>query len=244
MTVAPDTALERSVFYHPNKEHYSDRPEGVEAITVTTKDGLQLQAWFLKATEKRPLVVYFHGNGGNLTVLNEMFALYKKLDVGVLAIDYRGFGDSPGEPSEEGLYLDGQAAYDEAVRRGFKPEQIFIHGRSLGGGVATKIARDNACRGLILESTLTSAQDVARFAKGEQAARLIDGFNSLARMPDLKMPVLVMHGDQDDTIPCEQGQKLHEAYPNSTYWVAKGGDHNNLKENPDYEKQLKSFLDR
>lgn len=243
VTVEPDTPLERSVFYFPSKERYADLPSGVENLTLTTPDGLKLQAWYLPPPEDRPLVLYFHGNGGNLTGAGELFETLRQLELGVLAVDYRGYGQSQGEPSEQGLYLDALTTYEEAVRRGFKPEQIILYGHSLGGGVATYLAQERPCARLILTATFTSTTDVARHRKGEAAARQIDGYDNLARIKHLRNPVFIMHGDKDETIPFEMGQKLHEACPDSTFWRVEGAGHNDLRDHPEFGRRLKSFVD-
>ncbi len=243
-TAAPDTPLERSVFYFPSKKRYADVPAGVDSLTLTTPDGLRLQAWYLAPPDGRPLVLYFHGNGGNLTGAGEIFEALRQLDLGVLAVDYRGYGESQGEPSEQGLYLDALTTYDEAVRRGFKPEQIILYGHSLGGGVATYLAQERPCAGLILTATFTSTTDVARHRKGETAARQIDGYDNLSRVKHLRIPVFILHGDKDETIPFEMGQALHEACTDSTFWRVEGAGHNDLSDHPEFGPRLKSFVDR
>lgn len=241
---AADTALERSVFYFPNKTSYGPIPDGVETLTLTTPDGLSLQAWYLPPPEGRPLVLYFHGNGGNITGTGGMFEAFRKLQLGVLAIDYRGYGESQGDPSEQGLYLDALTAYDEAIKRGFKPERILVYGHSLGGGVATYLAHERPCAKLILSATFTSTTDVARFRKGSLAARQIDGYDNLERIADLTLPVFILHGDQDQTIPCEMGERLHAACKTSELWKVQGANHNNLASDPEFLPKLKSFVDR
>lgn len=243
VTAQPDTALERSVFYFPSKERYGDLPAGVETLTLTTPDGLKLQAWYLAPPTGRPLVLYFHGNGGNLTGAGGLFEALRQLDLGVLAVDYRGYGESQGEPSEQGLYLDALTAYHEALRRGFKPEQLILYGHSLGGGVATYLAEERPCARLVLTATFTSTTDVARHRKGEVAARQIDGYDNLSRIKHLKIPVFIMHGDKDATIPFEMGQKLHEACPGSTFWRVEGAGHNDLADHPEFGQRFKSFVD-
>ncbi len=225
--VQPDTPLERRVLYYPNNKNYGERPEGVEEVKLSTEDGLSLSAWYLPPIGQAPLILYFHGNGGNLTSLSRLFALFKKANLGALAVDYRGFGSSEGEPSEEGLYKDAEAAYTWALEK-VPSSRLLIHGRSLGGGPATYLAHRKDAAGLILESTFTSAKEVARHSHGDSGAQLIEAFDSYSRVPDIKTRVLILHGDQDRTIPSFMATELHQACANSTLWIVKGANHNTL----------------
>ena len=243
ITVSPDTLLERRVLYYPNKKTYGSRPSGVETLDLLTTDGLTLKAWYLPNESATTTLVYFHGNGGNLTGLVSQFQAFKELEVEVLAIDYRGFGDSQGDPSEEGLYLDGLAAFDKAKE--LSPDKkVVIYGRSLGGGVASYVATQRPADGLILESTFTSAKEVARFSHGERGAEAIDAFDSLSRLADYQGPTLIFHGTQDKTIPSRMSQQLHKAIPNSKLWLVEGATHNDLRKiaKDEYFTRLRQFL--
>ena len=242
-TVSPDTLLERRVLYYPNKKSYGSRPSGVETLELLTADGLTLKAWHLPNESATTILVYFHGNGGNLTSLVSQFHAFKKLEVEVLAIDYRGFGDSQGDPSEEGLYLDALAAFDKAKE--LSPnKKVVLYGRSLGGGVASYVATQRPADGLILESTFTSAKEVARFSHGERGAEAIDAFDSLSRLADYQGPTLIFHGTQDKTIPSRMSQQLHKAIPNSKLWLVEGATHNDLRKiaKDEYFTRLRQFL--
>lgn len=242
-TAAPDTPLERRVLYFPNNKNYGARPDGVSEVALTTADGLKLNAWYLRASPGQPTLVYFHGNGGNLSSLGGQFEAFQALGLGALAVDYRGFGTSEGDPSEQGLYLDGLAAYDKAAAL-VGSDSLVVYGRSLGGGVASYVAVHRPCRALILESTFTSAKEVARYSHGRKGALLIDAFNTAAKLKGFDKPLLLMHGDQDTTIPYSMAEDLHKVVPQSQLFTVKGATHNNLraKAGEDYGKQIEGFL--
>jgi fermentation-respiration switch protein FrsA (DUF1100 family) len=240
----PDTALERRVFYYPDNEVRGAVPTGVETVKFETSDGIELVAWYLPPPDRAPLVVYFHGNGGNLSSLGSVVADYEEAGCGLLAVDYRGFGDSQGEPSEEGLYLDGLATYDFA-RKNHPERPIILHGRSLGGGVASFVATERECKKLILESTFTSTKELARHSHGDKAARLIDGFDTLARADAIEGPVLLVHGTSDETVPFFMGQDLLNALGSkATLWEVKGAGHNTVRRTAGDElvARLKLFI--
>ena len=170
--------------------------------------------------------------------------VFEKVEVGYLAVDYRGFGHSQGEPSEAGLYLDAEAAYQKALDLGYAPYQIVIFGRSLGGGVATHLAAQKPAGGLILESTFTSVGEVAKRTHGTAAAALVNGFPSLERMPKIAAPTFVIHGDKDTIIPPDMAETLAKASPKAEVWMVAGADHNTVRKvaGPEYTERLQSFL--
>lgn len=240
----PDTALERQVLYHPSRELSDERPGFVEELVLRTSDEINLRAWYLAPPQDRPLLLYFHGNGGNLSSLAGLFETFQTMQVGAFAVDHRGYGMSEGDPSEQGLYLDGQAAYDRALK--LCPDaKIVVFGRSLGGGVATRVAQDNPCAALILESSFTSATEVARHSHGDEGARLVRAFDSLSRAKDIRVPVFLLHGTQDTTIPFFMSQELQESFPSSELWSVSGAGHNNLRRVAGehvYQDRLNEFL--
>ncbi len=211
---------------------------------MRSADGLELNAWHVRPAADGYLLLYFHGNGGNLSSLGAQFEAFQEAGAGVLAVDYRGFGKSQGVPSEAGLYLDSEALYDKALELGYKPERIVIYGRSLGGGVATYLASRRAAAGMVLESTFTSVEDVARRSHGAAAARLVFGFPSLERMAALTLPVLVMHGTVDDLIPPDMASALAKAGARTELWMVEGAHHNNLRHvaGAAYVSRLREFL--
>jgi fermentation-respiration switch protein FrsA (DUF1100 family) len=175
-------------------------------------------------------VVYLHGNAGNLTHRRDLVEEMARLaQAHVLIIDYRGFGLSEGSPSESGLYLDACAAFDWlASRDDVDPQRILVFGRSLGGGVASELALRRSPAGLVLESSFTSVADMTRSVFGVPLGFLVlDRYDSLAKLPRVTCPLLVIHGEADDLIPFAHGKRLFESAPGTpeSLWIS-GGRHN------------------
>lgn len=239
-----DNVVKRRALYFPNARVYGSKPDGFQELDVLTSDGLTLDAWYKAPPKDGYLLLYFHGNGGNLTSLGPQFEAFVEAGAGVLAVDYRGYGKSEGVPSEAGLYLDAEAVYARAAELGYSPERVVIFGRSLGGGVATYLAKARPAAGLILESTFTSVTETARRSHGARAALLVAGFPSLERMPSIPCPILIIHGTADQTIPPDMAGALAEASPDAEVWMVEGADHNTVRKcaGTEYVERLRAFL--
>jgi fermentation-respiration switch protein FrsA (DUF1100 family) len=210
--------LERSLLFFPRPY-----PDGNwQPKTVTPEDawfeaayGVRLHGWFAEAPEPRAVVLFCHGNGGNVTSWGWVLRLYRdRLNASVLVFDYRGYGKSEGTPSEAGLLADARAARRWlAARTGVAERNIVVVGRSLGGGVAVDLAAKDGARALILESTFPSLPEVAAHhvpwlpTHWLMSTRL----NSVAQIGNYHGPLLQSHGDADRTIPYEMGRKLFDA---------------------------------
>lgn len=224
---------------------------GLRDCYFEASDGVRLNAWWMPAQAGRPTVLYFHGNGGSLSTMDHTLGHLRKADFGALVLDYRGYGLSTGRPSEPGLYCDGLAAYDYLRKQGVPADHLLIHGQSLGGGVATYVAENRACAGLILESTFTSFPAVAaKVCGGGIPGRLAylavhTQFPSKQRLAKIHVPVLVIHGQQDELIPYSMGKALHAALPKgqSELWLVPGAGHNNLRvtAGSEYSRRLGRF---
>ena len=225
--------FEPRFIYHPSREPDGGwaPPPGVEDWTVRTADGLELHGWWLPADRSSsPVLLWFHGNAGNVTYCAELLSLLRGSGLGVFMIDYRGYGKSQGRPSEQGLYLDGEAAYRCLVEeRGVEAGRIISYGHSLGSAVALHVALERPVAGLVLESPLADARTMARrimpwvpvwpFVRSR--------FNNVGRIPGLHAPLLVIHGDCDETVPFEQGRAVFAAAPEpKKFFAVRGGGHN------------------
>jgi fermentation-respiration switch protein FrsA (DUF1100 family) len=201
-----------------------------EAATLRTRDGEQLRAWHLPHERARALVLYFHGNGGNLSIWLPVLASIHREGYAVTAFDYRGYGVSTGRPSERGLYRDVDAAVEWAgQQRGDLP--LILWGRSLGTTMAAYAAAGARPDGLILEGGFPSARSVLRQSKLLFALSVFSSY----RLPtaryarDAGCPVLVMHGDVDRVIPFAKGRALYDALPEpKRFETIRGADHNDL----------------
>jgi fermentation-respiration switch protein FrsA (DUF1100 family) len=204
---------------------------GAKDVSFRSADGIKLHGWWIAAPEAKDSLatLHLHGNGGNITHRGLSARNIIKAGSSVLLLDYRGYGKSEGKPSEKGLYQDAEAAYDWIASQGYRPEQIIIHGESLGTAVATYLATKRKCAGLILEAPFTSAKAVAGRVLPVIGQMLIWGYNSKARMKDIHVPVLVIHGDRDEVIAYEFGQQIYAAANEpKTFWTIPGATHNDL----------------
>lgn len=217
---------------------------GAGDVWLRTSDGVKLHAWWIGVPESRVVTLYLHGNGDNISRrpghLREILAAGSS----VLILDYRGFGRSLGWPTERGLYRDADAAYDHLIARGDKPEQIVIHGESLGSAVAVDLAARRSCAGLILECPLTSVTDMARKLVPGLGPLFVRGFDARRKIPEVRAPLLIIHGDDDRMVPYAMGKALYDAANEpKSFWTVTGARHLNIVETagPQYRKRLQAF---
>ncbi len=200
---------------------------GYEEVSLTTEDGLALRAFYRVASDGLPTLVYFHGNGGSLTGAGVANVALAERGFGVLMVEYRGYGGNPGEPSEEGLYKDGDAAIAWLSALGIPAAQTVIVGNSIGGGVATEMARRHDPAALILVSPFTSLPEAAAANLWWLPAKPLvrDQYRNLDKITQLSIPVLVQHGTRDGLIPQRQGRALAEAASNAQFQSFDGLGH-------------------
>ena len=248
-SISPLHRLENSLVYAPMLYPVGNwRPEGLayEDVWFNSQDGTKLHGWYCDHPDPRAVVLFAHGNAGNLSHRAERLRqLHDDHQLAVMTFDYRGYGRSEGEPSEEGVLMDARAARDcLAQRAGVAPGDIVLLGRSLGGGVVVDLASKDGARGLVLESTFTSLPDAAhRHVPWLPTGLLMQNrMNSLEKIPDYRGPILISHGDADRVIPFEQGRRLYEAAPGPKRFVRiPGGDHNDPQP-AECERALDEFL--
>lgn len=193
-------------------------------------DGTKLHGWFLKKEGANQTLLWCHGNAGNISDRLDNLARLSKLPINIFLFDYRGYGRSEGTPTESGVYLDALAAYDYVVgEHSVAADSLVIFGRSLGGAVAVELAVNRPCRKLILESTFASARDMAKEMFGVIPVHLSmkSRFDSVEKIRQIKMPLLMIHGRRDQVVPFELGKRLYDVanMPKSFYEIAEA-DHN------------------
>jgi uncharacterized protein len=204
-------------------------PEAEEHV-LTTSDGEKVIVWHVPAKSGHAVVIYFHGNGDTLPGLVGRFRAITSDGTGLVALSYRGYAGSSGQPSEQGLLSDAAATYAFAAAR-YSPERMVVWGFSLGSGVAVALAATQPVGKLILEAPYTSIVDVAGAAFPFVPVRWLvrDQFRSDLRIARVSAPLLIMHGARDTTIPLRFGERLfalaHE--PKQLVRFAEGG-HNDL----------------
>jgi len=181
-----------------------------QSLTLTTADGETLSAWFVAPSgEGRPVYLFFHGKDGSLRQRVRQIQAMSSNGTGVLAIDYRGFGASSGSPTETGLYLDSEAAY-QWLRARVAASRIVLVGESLGTGVAVWLAARQPAAALILKAPFTSAVDIAaeRYPFVPVHWFMKDQFHSDRLINLVHMPLLIQHGDEDKVVPVAYGKQL------------------------------------
>lgn len=226
--------MQRSLMYFPSGSLPHPKDVGLESmkeIVLKTADGLNLVAWYGVPKAGLPTLVYFHGNGGNISGRADKVRPFLQSGLGVLLVSYRGYGGNPGKPTETGLFYDGRAAFDYIKNLGTEESDIIIIGESLGTGVAVKMATEFAVKGLILEAPFTSAADVGQRAFPILPVKflILDRFDSLKRIADIDAPLLIVHGERDKTVPVKLGKELFAKAkkPKVGHFLEKSG-HNNL----------------
>ncbi len=211
----------------------------IRDITIHTPDGETLQAWYEPPRPGKPVILFFHGQSGTLEMGKWRYIRMHKEGVGYLALAYRGFSGSTGHPTEQGLLIDGLAAYDWLKSQGFRDRDIVIHGHSLGTGVATYVATKRPARALILEAPFTAASDVAseRYPFIPVSLLMHDKFESRTRIKDVHMPLLVIHGTRDSVIPFCDGKRLFGmANGPKTFVAMPNSEHNTLTRDGAYPR--------
>jgi len=225
------------IFFPDNESEIPKQsiPNFASEIRIRTKDGETLQAFLFQHNEftKRPLIIYFHGNAGNLYHRFDYAKRLFDMNQDVLLVSYRGYSKSTGKPNEKGIYIDGEAAVDYGKDSlGYDEKEITIFGRSLGAAVAIQISQNRFFNNVILVTPLTSGKEMANIM-GLGHLKFIAGnsYNSLEKINNIKSPILIIHGDKDEIIPYDMGKKLFDTFNGTKYLVTiKDGGHNNLQD--------------
>jgi uncharacterized protein len=209
-------------------DHHPGFP--LDSVSFTSADGTRLHGWYAHQDEPTAVVLYCHGNAGNVTDRQQILKLFNdSFKASVLVFDYRGYGKSEGKPDEAGILADARAARRWlAERNGVAEKDAVLVGRSLGGAVAVDLAQDGA-RGLVLECTFTSLTDVAdhHLWPLPGGALLRTKLHSAAKIGAYRGPLLQSHGTADATVPFALGQKLFTAANEPKRFIAlPGGGHN------------------
>lgn len=219
-----------------------------EDVTLTTADGVRLSAWFFPADENSPrrnlVMLVSHGNGGNITHRLPMARAFLGLGLGVLLFDYRGYGRSEGKLSEEGTYLDAQAAYGWLRQRGFS--EIIAFGESLGGAVATELALRENVAGLVLSNTFTNLGDMGSDWFPWFPVRWFQTvkYDTRSKLPRVTVPLLVMHSREDEVVPFRHAERnFAAANEPKLFWENHGLHNETLSVAPDhYLAGIEKFL--
>lgn len=200
-----------------------------EDISFEAADGIKLSGWFIPADNQRGVILFCHGNAGNISTWWASVQTYRNLGFGAFLFDYRGYGKSDGKPTENGTYLDAEAALNYLIMRKNTPQtKIIVMGRSLGGAVAAWLARKHSPGLLIVESAFTSFPDIAAIHFPYLPAKLISRYkyNTLEYLQKINCPVLIVHSRDDEIVPFQHGLRLFEAANSPKSFLEISGSHN------------------
>lgn len=209
--------LQERLLFHPNKALKAPADYGLstaETLHLQTKDGVSLTAWYVKQSDPlKPMIVYFHGNAGNIGDRADKFITFINHGFGIMALSYRGYGTSEGRPTEQGLYEDARTIIVSLLGRGYKEEDLAFYGESLGSGVAVQMALEYPrARALILEAPYLSMVKLASEKYPFIPVRwlLKHQFESYRKIQQVHVPLLLFHGQLDKLIPIRHGQALFQ----------------------------------
>ncbi|MBI4137465.1 alpha/beta hydrolase [Candidatus Roizmanbacteria bacterium] len=238
---------ERHIFF-PSRELQDWSHEfNYEEISITTEDGETLHSWFLDNNAELT-VLYLHGNGGNISGLTPQFKVFEQLNVNALVFDYRGYGKSTGKiTQEQDVYSDAHAAYEFLLsEKKVSPQALVVWGHSLGGAAAVELTRSKLARAVILESTFTSLDELARgdYSYLPSSIILRYHFGNIEKIDQIHLPILIIHGDGDDVIPVLHAERLYEKAnePKTLAIISDVNNHEPLVYFPRYIPPLESFL--
>ncbi|MFN3476546.1 MAG: alpha/beta hydrolase [Candidatus Methylomirabilales bacterium] len=238
-------SMEKRLIFYPERTIWTtpaDRGLSYEDVFFHTSDGVRLNGWFVPGDRRGVALLWFHGNAGNIADRVENIALFHdRLGIHIFIFDYRGYGRSEGSVSEEGTYRDAEAALAYLrSRRDIDPAKIILFGRSLGAAVAVELAAKMPCAGLILESPFTSVKEMADLAFPFFPVGLFfrTKYDTLSKIKQIKIPVLVLHGDRDEIVPFSMGRRIFEAANEpKTFFTIKGAGHNDT-----YQRGGRAYL--
>ncbi len=219
-----------------------------EEFFFKSSDGVKLHGWFFGASNDLPCLIFCHGNAGNINDRLPNIKLLLEVPVNVFIFDYRGYGKSEGSPTEAGVYNDAESAWDFVHKtKGFAPDMIVVFGRSLGGAVAINLALRRPVKSLILESTFFSLKDLVgrTFPYFLFYPFIPQKFNNGKKIKDIHVPLFIIHGDADTTVPLSQGEKLFNAANDpKRFWLVKGAHHTDAYElvPGEYLRRLRDFI--
>ncbi len=247
--------LDQVFVYHPaeweDRDWAGESGLPLEDVWFQASDGVRLFGWHVPAPDRKrdsPVLLWCHGNAGNMVHRLDNLAYLHRLGLAVFLFDYRGYGRSKGRPTEEGLYRDALAAYGYLTeQRKVSPDRLVIFGRSLGAAVAGAVASQRPAAGLILESSFPSVEAMARGHYFGLPLHWLLGarYDLLARLRDIRIPLLVIHGDKDEIVPIKLGREVYEvAHGPKSFYLVRGADHNALYwiGGRPYFQRLKEFI--
>lgn len=226
--------MEKRLIFYPERTIWAtpaDRGLAYEEVSFHASDGVRLNGWFVPGNRRDVTFLWFHGNAGNISDrVENIKLLHDHIGINIFIFDYREYGRSEGSVSEEGTYKDAEAAFAYlSSRRDVDPSRVICFGRSLGAAVAVELARRKHCAGLILETPFTSVRELASalFPFLPLGFLFRTEYDTLAGVKQVRVPVLVLHGDRDEIVPFSMGKRIFEAaHEPKEFFVIRGARHN------------------
>ncbi len=247
--------MDRHYIFFPERTLYAT-PEAAglayEEVRFPAADGVRLHGWLLPGKTEQPLLLFAHGNAGNISHRIDNLAHFQRLGLTVFIFDYRGYGLSEGQITEQGSYNDIRGALAWLQQRGWKPKQMIYFGRSVGGAVALQLALEKPPGGLVLESAFTSVAGMGWHHQPLSYAllgwwALSSRYDNLDKIDQLNCPLLLLQGDNDRTVPPKMARQLFARAPQpKSLYLIPGADHNDTYDvgGPPYWNQWRVFIDR
>ena len=223
---------QKNLIYVPLKK-YTNTPKSYgldfESIKLSTKDNETINSWFIPHKNSRATLLFLHGNGGNLSTRLDSIKIFHQLGLSVFIIDYRGYGESSGSPSEEGTYIDAETAliFLKDIKN-LAEDEIIIYGRSLGGAVAIWLANKYKSLGLIVESSFTSIIDMGKYKYPYLPIKYLANIHypSIEIISNVNTPSLFIHSKHDEIVPYEFGKNLFNSANEPKDFLDINGLHN------------------
>ena len=238
---------QENLIFHPEplKETYQfEFKEPFEEIWINTLDGEKINALHFKAEKSKGVVLYFHGNAGNLASWGTVASQFLPYNHDLLVMDYRGYGKSTGSFNEYKLHQDALACYQYLIDSGYNGNDILIYGRSIGSGIASRVANEKWNKGLILESPFNNMHSLA----SNYAPFLPHGLLLRYKFPvdhyvrHIRHPIHIIHGTDDEIIPYKLASSLKDLSEKATFYTIPGGRHNDLGTFPEFYQILEEIM--
>jgi len=220
-----------------------------EAVRLDTEDDETLHGWWIPADDvSRGTLLFFHGNAGNISGRLESVKQFHELGLNVLIVDYRGYGQSTGSPSEEGIYRDAETGWEYLTEaQSVEAQQVVVFGRSMGGGAATWLAARHTPGAVILESVFTNVPDIGAHHYPFLPVRVLatNQFDNESRVADINAPKLFIHSGGDRIVPFELGRQVYEAASEPKRFLEIQGGHNDgfMVSEEAYLREIDDFLE-
>ena len=235
--------------FYPKKEievYPSSLNLPFEDVYIKTGDGLKINGWFIPAANAKYTLLFFHGNAGNIEHRLDKLLLLWEIGLNIFIIDYRGFGKSEGRLTEEGFYLDANAAYNYLVNsRRLRPEEIILYGESLGTAVVIDLAAKVKVAAIIVEGAFSRGRDMAKHIYPFLPAFLFSNkFDSLKKIKKVRAAKLFIHSINDEIVPLALVNKLYQAASSPKEFTELIGAHNTafLDSQEKYVSSISSFI--